>query len=86
MIVYSLSEGCAKTKRASDKLKREREEAGIVFTEYFVNEDREALEQLLEYATAHEFGEFEFTILAVDLNGTLLFNNLSLEEISSHFN
>lgn len=86
VVVYSLSKGCAKTKRNSDKLRRELEGAGIVFTENFVNEDKEALEALLEYARADGPGEVQFTIPAVDVNGTLLLNNPSLEEITSYFN
>ena len=86
VVVYSLSKGCWKTKRNSDKLRRELEDAGIVFTEYFVNEDREALEQLREYARPDGPGEFSYTIPAVDVNGHLLLNNPSLEEITSYFN
>jgi hypothetical protein len=86
VVVYSLSKGCWKTKRNSDKLRRELEEAGIAFTEYFVNEDKEAYEQLLELARPDEPGEFSFTIPAVDVNGNILLNNPSLEEITSYFN
>jgi hypothetical protein len=86
VVVYSLSKGCWKTKRNSDKLRRELEEAEIVFTEYFVNEDKEAYEQLLELARPDEPGEFQFTIPAVDVNGNILLNNPSLEEVTSYFN
>jgi len=86
VVVYSLSKGCAETKRASDKLRRELERAGIVFTEYFVNEDKEASEQLDDRVREIVPKVSRYTIPAVDVNGTLLLNNPSLEEITSHFN
>ena len=86
VVVYSLSKGCVGTKRASDKLRRELERAGIVFTEYFVNEDKEALEQLDDRVREIEPKVSSYTIPAVDVNGTLLLNNPSLEEITSCFN
>jgi hypothetical protein len=86
VVVFSLSKGCWKTKRNSDKLRRELEEAGIVFTEYFVNEDREALEQLRDMVRDSEPEVSSYTIPAVDVNGNLLLNNPSLEEITSYFN
>ena len=86
VVVYSLSKGCAETKRDSDKLRRKLEKAEIVFTEYFVNEDKEALEQLRNRVSESVPKVSGYTIPAVDVNGKLLLNNPSLEEITSHFN
>ena len=86
VVVYSLSKGCVGTKRASDKLRRELERAGIVFTEYFVNEDKEASQQLDERVREIVPKVSSYTIPAVDVNGHLLLNNPSLEEITSYFN
>ena len=86
VIVYSLSKGCWKTKRNSDKLRRELEEAEIAFTEYFVNEDREALEQLRDLVRESVPKVSSYTIPAVDVNGNILLNNPSLEEVTSYFN
>lgn len=86
VVVYSLSKGCWKTKRYSDKLRRELEGAGIGFTEYFVNEDKEALEQLRDMIRERLPEVRQYTIPAVDVNGNLLLNNPSLEEITSYFN
>ena len=86
VVVYSLSKGCWKTKRNSDKLRRELEEAEIAFTEYFVNEDREALEQLRDLVRESVPKVSSYTIPAVDVNGNILLNNPSLEEVTSYFN
>lgn len=86
VVVYSLSKGCWKTKRNSDKLRKELEEAGIGFTEYFVNEDKEALEQLRDMVRESVPKVSSYTIPAVDVNGNILLNNPSLEEVTSYFN
>ena len=86
VVVYSLSKGCWRTKGNSDKLRKELEEAGIGFTEYFVNEDKEALEQLRDMVRESVPKVSSYTIPAVDVNGNILLNNPSLEEVTSYFN